>query len=145
MADPARLLHLFVVEDNPGDAVLIETAFRQCCSHLNLVIRSASDGEQAIEALQESYRPDLIVLDRNIPRIEGHDVLKGVRSCADTRLKEVPIVVFSSSERESELRKMLDAGANGYVMKPGEIDAYFEAIAGIAKTWLDPLAGMTAG
>lgn len=145
MADSARLLHLFVIEDNPGDSVLIETAFRQCCPHLNLVIRSATDGEQAIQALEESYHPDLIVLDRNIPRIEGHDVLKWVRTCSDTRLNSVPIVVFSSSERESELRKMLDAGANGYVMKPGDIDAYFQAIAGIAKTWLDPLSRMAPG
>ena len=145
MVDPARRLYLFVVEDNPGDSVLIEAAFRQCCPHLNLVIRSVTDGEQAIQALQESYRPDLIVLDRNIPRIEGHDVLRWVRNCSDPWLKRVPIVVFSSSERESELRKMLDAGANDYVMKPGEIDAYFEAIAGIAKTWLDPLASMAAG
>lgn len=145
MADPAQLLHLFIVEDNPGDSVLIETAFRQCCPHLNLVIRSVTDGEQAIHALEENYRPDLILLDRNIPRIEGHDVLRWVRGCGDSRLKSVPIIVFSSSERESELRKMLDAGADGYVMKPGEIDAYFAAIASIARTWLDPLARMAAG
>ena len=129
------------MEDNPGDTTLVKRGFDKYGSNLDIALQYADDGEQAIDALSRGYRPDLIMLDVNLPRIDGHGILGWIRS-SEADLHPAPIVVvFSSSVRKSELQAMVEAGANQYITKPYDIDEYFAQVGEIIEKWLKPKRG----
>lgn len=131
---PLQILH---VEDDPADALLIGKALR--ATNLPVDIRTASDGEEALQylnALLEDFasrRPDLILLDLDLPRVTGHEVLAYLKSHPE--LRRIPVVVLSSSEAENDITSSYDRHANSYVVKPSGFAALSAAIERLEAFW----------
>ncbi len=120
---------ILLVEDNAGDALLIGQAIAECPMRVHLhVVR---DGEQALQMLRESdLKPDLVILDLNIPKISGYGVL------ASYPLEQTPVVVFTASQNEVDRDRAFSLGASGYVRKPMNLDEYKSAVCGIFQKWI---------
>lgn len=133
-----RSLEVLLVEDNAGDAVLIRQVLADCSSPVNLHI--ARDGEQALLLLTNPhFRPDLILLDLNIPRITGLALLERWKSM------NTPVVVFSSSLNEAEQSRAIELGAREFIAKPTDIQAFTEAVCSIVLKWAMPAGGAATG
>ncbi len=127
-AVPIHPSEVLLVEDNAGDALLIEQALVECSTPVHL--RIARDGEQALQILGEpGFTPDLVILDLNIPRISGYAVL------ASYQLHETPVVVFSASQNEADIDRVLSLGAKDFVRKPLNRDDYKTAVTSIVQRW----------
>jgi chemotaxis family two-component system response regulator Rcp1 len=136
------LPQVLLVDDNPADVVLAREALaggrhESCIIHV-------SDGEAALAYLQRSgvyadaARPDLIILDLNLPRKDGRAVLKEVK--ADENLQTIPIVVFSTSSSMLDIKRSYELGANCYLSKPGNLEDYFSAVRSIGEFWFGSAA-----
>jgi len=129
---------VLLVEDSPGDIRLTEEALRE--SKLKVNLESVQDGEQAIAYLRrqgnyrEAIRPDLILLDLNMPRKDGREVLAEVK--ADPELKTIPIVVLTMSASEADVERAYELQANCYITKPVNLDQFIKVIAAINDFWL---------
>jgi DNA-binding response OmpR family regulator len=119
--------HLLLAEDNPGDVMLVREALRTSTIAADLVV--AYDGEEALRFLA-NQRFDLFILDLNIPKADGHTILKKVG-----RRASPPIVVFTSSSNPSERERALAAGAKDYVVKPTDLEDFMKAVHGILERW----------
>ncbi len=120
---------IFLVEDNPADVLLVRVALSQVPSPLELLV--ANDGEQALEMLSSpDFQPQLIILDLNMPRVDGQTVLQQYQQ------KKIPIVIFSSTQNKAEVQKALALGAREYVQKPIGFEPYADAVRGIVKRWI---------
>ncbi|CCG42225.1 response regulator [Magnetospirillum molischianum] len=129
---------VLIVDDDPGDAGLVKAAFsigRYPCR-----LDHVTDGMAAMEFLRDgtsgkngTLRPDLILLDINMPRKDGHAVLTEVK--ADARLRDIPVVMLTTSDAERDIATAYRAGASGYVTKPVDVDALFSAVQGIQEYW----------
>jgi CheY-like chemotaxis protein len=120
---------VFLVEDNPADVLLIRVALAQVPSPPQL--RVANDGEQALALLNSAdFQPQLIILDLNMPRVDGQTVLQQYRR------KNIPIVIFSSTQNKAEVQRALSLGAREYVQKPLGFEPYAEAVRGIVERWI---------
>ena len=134
-AKPAQVL---LVEDNPADVRLVREAFRNRKFHHELTV--VPDGIEAISYLRregryaDAQRPDLVLLDLNLPKKNGREVLREVK--ADEDLKRIPIVVLSSSASDRDVAECYGLMANGYVTKPTELDTFLGAIGSIEDFWL---------
>ncbi|WP_027005058.1 response regulator [Conexibacter woesei] len=119
-------IEVLLVEDDPGDVLLIREAFEFNKVHNNLNV--VNDGEQALAYLRQegeyarSLRPDLILLDLNLPRKDGREVLAEVK--ADERLRAIPVVVLTTSEAEEDVLKSYQLHANAYVTKPVDFERF---------------------
>jgi len=126
---------ILLVDDNPADAVLVREALGDDSHRTRLTC--VTDGEQAITYLRERSksptRPDLIILDLNLPRKDGRAVLADVKS--DPDLRQTAIVVFSASQSRHDIVKSYELGANCYVCKPGNLHEYLEAVQSIEQFW----------
>ena len=119
-----RLMEILLVEDNPGDVRLVAEALKdtKVTGHLSVV----PDGIAALDFLHRrgphvrAPRPDLILLDLNLPRMSGHDLLKAIKE--DPALRQIPVCVLTSSQADSDLLKAYDLHANAYLTKPADID-----------------------
>ena len=121
-------MEIMLVEDNAGDALLIRQILVESEVPANLHI--ARDGEQALTMLSDpDFRPSLIILDLNIPRINGPALLERWKS------QGTPVVVFSSSLNDAERARVLQLGAKEFIHKPAELEAFTEAITGIIDRW----------
>lgn len=129
MASFPRTYNILVVEDNPGDALLIQEAFRECGSSCNLII--ADSIAKAQEALR-SAPFDLVLSDMGIPNGEGEDFIRSIRS--DARLRTIPIIVLSGSLNP---RPAYEAGANAFVSKTMDMDQFFGKIKALMHFWVD--------
>jgi chemotaxis family two-component system response regulator Rcp1 len=120
---------ILLVEDNAGDALLVGQALADCPAPSRLHI--ARDGEQALQILQQQhFKPDLIILDLNIPKISGYGVL-----ALRPRAKKTPVVVFTASENEADVSRALSLGAKDIIHKPMDLDAYKRAVTGMVQKW----------
>lgn len=120
---------VFLVEDNPADVLLIRVALSQVPYPPELLV--ANDGEQALAMLNSAdFRPQLIILDLNMPRIDGQTVLQQYRA------KNIPIVIFSSTQNKAEVQRALSLGAREYVQKPLGFEPYADAVRGILERWI---------
>jgi CheY-like chemotaxis protein len=119
-------IEVLLVEDDPGDVLLIKEAFEFNKVHNNLNV--VNDGEQALAYLRregeyaKALRPDLVLLDLNLPRKDGREVLAEVK--ADERLRAIPIVVLTTSEAEEDVLKSYQLHANAYVTKPVDFERF---------------------
>jgi CheY-like chemotaxis protein len=137
MADRARPVEILLVEDNPGDVRLAEEALNDAkmANNLNVV----SDGVDALEYLRRQgkhsdvARPDLILLDLNLPRKDGREVLEEVK--ADPDLRTIPVVVLTTSDAEVDIVRSYELHANAYVRKPVDFDAFIEVVRTIEDFW----------
>ncbi len=135
-ARPDRL-QLLLIEDNAGDVRLIREAF--ITSGQNVDIAVARDGVEALDYLRGSVsggsavRPDLILLDLNLPRKSGREVLREVK--ADDRLSAIPVVVLTTSAADEDISYSYQTHANTYIIKPVNLDRLFEVIGSIGAYW----------
>lgn len=130
MSEPIEIL---LVEDNSEDAELTLRALRK--NNLTNSIRHVTDGEQALEyLLQTSHRPKVVLLDLKLPKIHGLEVLQRLREKPAT--KSLPIVVLTSSQEDRDLARAYELGANSYVVKPVEFDAFVEAVSNLGIYWM---------
>jgi CheY-like chemotaxis protein len=133
MTTDAESLHVLVVEDDPGDVALIESALGD--QSVPTTVHHVVDGAEALAFLhrQDGYadvpRPDLILLDLNMPRIDGRQVLAQIKD--DPRLMAIPVVVFTTSATPDDVVHSYSAHANAYVTKPLDLDEFERALAQI--------------
>jgi chemotaxis family two-component system response regulator Rcp1 len=131
-------IDILLAEDNPGDVRLIKRALRGFTVPYRLHV--VEDGEQVLAFLnrQDAYTkaPDvnLILLDWNLPRVHGREVLVAIKN--DSELKHIPVVILSTSEAESDVLQAYKRYANCYVTKPAELPDYLRAIETIERFWL---------
>ena len=127
--DPNRL-NILLVEDNPGDVGLFLSALEEARHEPNVEV--ACDGIEALRVLRQqgdskdSPQPDLVVLDLNLPRMDGRQVLKQMKS--DPLLKTIPVIIMSSSSDRKDVLDCYDLGANCYVVKPSNLESYERAV-----------------
>ena len=132
-------IDILLIEDNPGDARLLSEALSEC--GLTCRLEVVADGVEAIRYLRQQaphrngFRPDLILLDLNLPKMDGRDVLMEIKTDAD--LHQIPVVVLSSSEAEADIATAYDRHANCYIRKPLDLDTYFEMADSIRRFWVD--------
>ncbi len=136
MHTPGTPLEILLVEDNPGDVRLVREALRDCEIPLNLTV--ACDGEEAFQMLfglagVRTARPHLILLDLNLPKRSGHEVLKGVKEHSE--LRKVPVVVVSSAGSREEVNRAYDLSANCYIRKPMDLETTLQTIRDICMFW----------
>ncbi len=124
---------LLLVEDNPGDVRLVCEAFSRRPHPPDIV--HATDGIAALEYLRgDEERPDLILLDLNLPRMDGREFLSVAKRDAD--LRRIPVVVLSSSTSDTDVDRLYDLNANGYLIKPHDLSGLFELVELIDEYWL---------
>lgn len=129
---------VLIVEDNPGDVELAKEALRE--TSLSLDLHVAGDGEEALHFLrrEEGYLDappvDLVLLDLNMPKKSGHEVLDEMKGDPDLRL--TPVVVFTSSSAREDIEGAYDRYANCYITKPGDLDELVSVVRAIEAFWL---------
>lgn len=135
-----RLITILLVEDNDAHALLVQHALEQIGPTLRMLHvpdgvhgMQYLRGEAPYDDLRESPRPDLILLDLNLPGADGFEVLEMARAQEETLY--VPIVVFSSSESREDIRRAYAAGANGYVVKPIGYAAFKDVLENTVAFW----------
>jgi CheY-like chemotaxis protein len=134
----ARSMEILLVEDNEGDVGLIEEVLGEV--NIRNRLHVVEDGEEAMLFLHGkgnfsgSPRPDIILLDLNLPKKDGREVLKEIKE--DKILKNIPVVVLTSSEAERDILRSYDLNANAYVTKPLDFDKFIEVIKSIVNFWL---------
>lgn len=135
----AATVDILLVEDNPGDVRLTREALRE--SKVRNSIAVARDGVEAMAVLRregpysEAVRPDLILLDLNLPRKSGREVLREVKE--DESLQHIPVVVLSSSAAESDILASYRLRANAFVTKPPDLDQFLNVMRTIEQFWLE--------
>ena len=135
---PGRPIEILLVEDNPGDARLAKEALKE--AKVNNHLSVAKDGEEALEFLHrrgkhlEAPRPDLILLDLNLPRKDGREVLAEIK--ADAMLRRIPVVVLTTSQSEEDVTSVYNLSANCYVTKPADLEDYLKTIRCLEEFWL---------
>ena len=135
--DP-RSIEVLLVEDSPGDVRLTQVALHEANRRINLHV--ASDGVEAMaflhrkEAFAEVPRPDLILLDLNLPRMDGREVLAHIKADAD--LKTIPTVILTTSVAEADIVKSYELQANCYLSKPVQLEAFEGLVKSINDFWL---------
>jgi chemotaxis family two-component system response regulator Rcp1 len=131
-------IEVLLVEDSPGDVRLTQEAFRDVNSSVHLQI--ASDGVEAVAILSRegihahAPRPDLILLDLNLPKMDGREVLVHIKS--DDNLKMIPTVILTTSEAEADIVKSYQLQANCYLSKPVQFDEFASLVRSINDFWL---------
>jgi len=135
---------ILLVEDNPGDAQLVRIALAEKLPQARLTV--VGDGESALSRLHEGGPPDLMLLDLNIPRLSGHEVLAAVREDADPALRRLPVVVLSSSQEQADVARSYELGASSHVAKPDDVDDLFDLVEALTRYWFGAvkLPGRTA-
>jgi chemotaxis family two-component system response regulator Rcp1 len=134
----SKPLEVLLVEDDEDDVRLTREALRDSKVIVNMAV--AADGEEALERLRrkgkftEAVRPDLILLDLNLPRVSGREVIAQLKG--DAELKTIPVVVLTTSEADSDIVKCYDLGANCYITKPVNFDQFRRIIKAIDEFWL---------
>lgn len=133
-----QVLKILLVEDNPGDVRLTMEALRDAEVPNKLIV--VRDGVEAMEYLRRqgqysaAVRPDLILLDLNLPKKDGRQVLKEIK--ADDTLKRIPVVVLTTSRAEEDILKAYDLNANCYITKPVDLDQFTQVMQAIEVFWL---------
>ena len=131
-------LDILLVEDNPADVRLTQEAFRDGKIRNNLL--AVKDGVEALEFLRrrgryaDAVRPDLILLDLNLPRKDGREVLAEIKS--DPALRRIPVVVLTTSRAEMDIVKSYNLHANCYIVKPVDLDQFVGVVKSIDNFWL---------
>ena len=138
MAQKTRPIQILLIEDNPGDIRLTQEAFSE--SQLSIVLNVTTDGVEGINFLKknppysDAVTPDLILLDLNLPKLDGRDVLGEVKQ--DELLRRIPIVILTTSTAQKDIQDTYALHVNSYINKPVDFDKFFEIIQRIEDFWL---------
>ena len=138
-AERGRPIEILLVEDNPGDVRLTIEALREAkvSNHLSV----ASDGVEALAFLRrqgqyaQARRPDLILLDLNLPKYDGRQLLETIKS--DPDLAHIPVVVLTTSKAEEDIYRSYDLGVNSFVTKPVSFENLVESMKTLTKYWIE--------
>jgi len=131
---------ILMAEDDPDDRLLVRDAFTECGTSSK--VRFVADGEELVDyllhrgkyaKLSESPRPDLILLDLNMPRKDGREALKEIR--AHSELCRVPVVVFTTSRADTDIARVYELGANSFITKPAGFDALVATVTQLMGYW----------
>ncbi|MET0087893.1 MAG: response regulator [Sedimenticola sp.] len=133
---------ILLVEDNPSDAELAIRALKK--SHLANRIEWVMDGEDAIDFINHcgdystlpKGNPKVVLLDLRLPKVDGIEVLKSIRSSKNKDVKEIPVVVLTSSKEDNDLISAYDLGVNSYVRKPISFDEFSKTVGELGMYWL---------
>ena len=134
----AEAMEVLIVEDSPGDVRLTREAFRDAKVHINLHV--ASDGAEAMAFLERegehlnSPRPDLILLDLNLPKKDGRQVLEEIKE--SPTLKSIPVVILTTSASEADILRSYLLHANCYITKPVDLNGFLNVVKSIDNFWL---------
>ncbi len=131
--------HILLIEDSHADVMIIERALREASIQHRLTV--IQDGRRALEYLQRLHdpaipadrEPDLILLDLNLPGIDGSQILSEIKT--DFYLKAIPVVVLTTSRREEDILSTYQAGANTYIQKPSEFPRYRDLVVNLRTYW----------
>lgn len=130
-------IEILLVEDNPGDVELTRIAFQRASLESNLNV--TCDGDEALDYLhkrgmyENAERPDIILLDMNLPNTDGREVLAELEKSSD--LKLIPTIVLSSSTAENDINDAYALHANCYIVKPSDAKEYFDVITAVESFW----------
>ena len=133
-----RPVEILLVEDNPGDVRLTLEAFKENKLHNKLHV--VGDGEEAMAFLRgegryaDAPRPDFILLDLNLPKKDGREVLAEIKG--DPNLKRIPVVILTVSAAEEDVLRTYDLHANCYITKPVDLDEFIKVVKSIEEFWL---------
>jgi two-component system, chemotaxis family, response regulator Rcp1 len=133
-----RPVEILLVEDNPADVRLTQEAFREAKVRNNLHV--AQDGVAALDFLhhtngyQDVPRPDIVLLDLNLPKKDGREVLAEIKE--DDNLKRIPVVILTTSTAEQDILRTYDLHANCYINKPVDLEKFMTLVKGIEDFWL---------
>ena len=139
MKNKANGIDVLLVEDSPGDIRLTQEAFRAANSDIRLHV--AMDGVEGLAFLEqqgahtEAPRPDLILLDLNLPKKDGREVLKHIRG--DESLKSIPTVILTTSEAATDINQSYKLQANSYLCKPVQLDKFESVVRSINDFWFE--------
>lgn len=135
----AQLIDILLVEDNEADALLSQEALKR--AKVRNRVHIVNDGVEAMEFLRrqgafpEAPRPDLVLLDLNLPNMDGREVLEAMK--ADPVLKTIPVVVVTSSAAEQDIVRTYDLNANAYVTKPVDLQQFLHVVGSVGDFWLE--------
>lgn len=135
---PGRPVEILLIEDNPGDVRLTEEAFKEgkVLNRLSIV----GDGVEALEFLRRKNkyarapRPDIIMLDLNLPKKDGREVLAVIKG--DEKLRRIPVIVLTTSQAEQDILKAYNLNANCYISKPVDFNTFINVVRSIENFWL---------
>lgn len=132
-------VHILLVDDNTTDLMIMREAFQSAL--VEAVLHTAKNGEEAMKFLRHAGdcahapRPDLIILDLNMPRMNGHEVLQEIKM--DTALLRIPVIILTTSQAEEDVSKAYAAHANCYIRKPVDYDEFEKVMSVIEQFWFD--------
>ncbi|MGE5456998.1 MAG: response regulator [Methanococcaceae archaeon] len=138
MHESHRAVEILLVEDNPGDVRLTQEAFLEGKVWNNIHV--AKDGVEAISFLKKrdnfakAPRPDIILLDLNLPKKNGREVLAEIKS--DNTLKSIPVIILTTSQAEKDITESYELNANCFITKPVDLDDFFRVIKTLQEFWL---------
>ena len=136
--DVGEPIEILMVDDSMGDVRLAQEALKEARVRNRLSV--VHDGEQAMAFLRredgygDAPRPDLVLLDLNMPRMDGREVLAQIKG--DPDLRSIPVVVLTTSEAEVDIVKAYDLHANAYITKPVDLEAFLDAVKVVEEFWL---------
>ena len=137
----ANDVEILIVEDNPNDAEMALRALKKNNLANNVLV--VNDGEMALDFIfskgkfaerKNNARPKIILLDLKLPKIDGLEVLKEIKSHAETKI--IPVIVLTSSNEESDLMRSYQLGVNSYIVKPVDFDKFVDAVRDLGFYWL---------
>ena len=125
-------VEILIVEDNPND---VELTLRALAQHkLGNKVHVTRDGAEALDYLRDSVRPKVVLLDLKLPKVDGLEVLRRIKS--DERTRTIPVVILTSSREEPDVATAYQLGANSYIVKPVEFENFVRAVSDAGLYWL---------
>lgn len=142
MSRAEKTIDILLVEDSATDAELTLEALKQ--GKLQNTVTHVTDGEQALKYLRRqgdyaaANRPDLVLLDLNMPKVDGKEVLRAMK--ADESLKVIPVVVLTTSSHDKDILETYGLAANSYIVKPVSLSSFFDVVREISNFWVRVVA-----
>jgi CheY-like chemotaxis protein len=133
------MAEILLIEDNPADILLTIEAFKECSQKHN--ITAIKDGSEALQYLRRENKysdvriPDIVLLDLNLPKKDGRELLAEIKSDKSTKL--IPVIILSTSKNERDIATSYELKANCYICKPVELESFIDIIISVEKFWLN--------